>query len=158
MFIYYLQHSAHQITLKNIGAVPLNFRWFITTYESYPVRPSTATLIQVAKTQSQSVASVNIQSSVQTLNAMSIIKSQSSQLFRNLSGIQEVSSSISRNLPTLRRASSAGYSSELSMFKKVFHGSYLSYLYAPLMQESGGRIHCKTMNKNLLSITSSGPG
>ncbi|XP_069696767.1 hydrocephalus-inducing protein-like [Periplaneta americana] len=53
-----LQSNSNQFTLKNIGLVPLEYKWQINTYESYPLLPSPLDVLEVTECPGQSTSHV----------------------------------------------------------------------------------------------------
>ncbi|KAJ9590006.1 hypothetical protein L9F63_016869, partial [Diploptera punctata] len=150
-------HSIHQITLKNTGIVPLNFKLLVTTHESYPVRPSSAVLFQAAKLQTEmSLSSLNSKVSSKVMSSTSL-KAHSSRISGNLSNVQ-YSSNISRNLQG-KKISSAKFNSNVFGFKNILRNlSTADYLRPTGRKLSGGGRHYKTANKSILQLSDNEQG
>ena len=142
-------------------------------HKPYPVRPSSAALVQVAKSHSQSAVSVGGQISTNavasvtgqtfTNDTASIINQtstkaikptnstriSSSQFIGKEPNVQNSSSDIPRKISSIKRVSSSKIPSD---------GSKMGYLHIPSRQESEGRIYYKTVNRKVLQIPSVGSG
>ncbi|PSN36189.1 hypothetical protein C0J52_12913 [Blattella germanica] len=144
--------SIQEIILKNIGIVPLEFKWQLATSESYPVRPSSASLLEVAKVKELPYLSyVNVGTS-DTMKNETAETSKSEEIKESsidaysqsqvLPSMCSVKSAISSSW-----AASAKYVSSIELLphKRILGAlPNVNYLYAPKRKKVGRRAYYKT--------------